>query len=99
MEKKLHDNRKSHDNRKCETCGIKQKHCNCCLEYKNFKDDLIDYKCLICNKNHQTKFYEKLKERFLNTYKFSNHDNNKSILLVRKGDKLFGNTWMIEKIL
>ena len=30
-------------------------------------------------------FNEKLKERFFNTYKFSNHDNNKFILLLRKG--------------
>ena len=49
--------------------------------------------------NHQRKFYEILKERFLNTYKFSNHDNNKFILLVRKGDKLFVHIWMIRKIL
>ena len=30
-------------------------------------------------------FDEQLKERFLNTYKFSNHDNNKFILLLQKG--------------
>ena len=46
----------------------------------SFKDDLIEYKCLYCNK-----FDEKLKERFFNTYKFFNHDNNKIILLPRKG--------------
>ena len=28
---------------------------------------------------------EKLKERFFSTYKFSNHDNNKFVLLLRKG--------------
>ena len=38
-----------------------------------------------CNKNYQQKFDEKLKERFFNTYKFSNHDNNKFVLLLRKG--------------
>ena len=27
----------------------------------------------------------KLQERFCNTYKFSNHDSNKFILLMRKG--------------
>ena len=68
---------------KCETCGIKYKYCNCFLEYTNFKDDLTEYKCLCCNKNQQ-KFDEKLKKRFLNTYKFSNHNNNKFILLLRK---------------
>ena len=50
----------------------------------NFKDNLIECKRLCCNKNYQRKFDEKLKERFFNTYKFSNHDNNKFILLLRK---------------
>ena len=40
---------------------------------------------LSCNKNYQQKFDEKLKKQFFNTYKFSNHDNNKFILLLRKG--------------
>ena len=48
----------------CETCRIKYKYCDCFLEYINFKDDLIEYKCLCCNKNYQQKFDEKLKERF-----------------------------------
>ena len=39
----------------------------------------------VCNKNYQHKFDEKLKERFFNTSKFSNHDNNKFILLLGKG--------------
>ena len=34
---------------------IKYKYC-CFLEYTNFKDDLIKYKCLFCNKNYQHKF-------------------------------------------
>ena len=29
-----------HDDKKCETCGMKYKHCDCFLEYTNFKDDL-----------------------------------------------------------
>ena len=32
-----------HDDKKCETCGIKYKNCNCFLEYTNFKDDLREY--------------------------------------------------------
>ena len=32
-----------------------------------------------------SKFDEKLKERFLNTYKLSNQDKNKSILMLQKG--------------
>ena len=74
-----------HDNKKCEKYGIKHKNCECFLEYTNFKDDLIEYKCLCCNKNYQQKFNEKLKERFFNTYKFSNHDNHKFTLLLQKG--------------
>ena len=31
-----------HDYRKCETCGIKYKYCDCFLEYTNFKHDLIE---------------------------------------------------------
>ena len=59
--------------------------CDCFLEYINFKDDLIEYKCLCCNKNCQHKFDQKLNEQFFNTYKFSNHNNNKFILLLRNG--------------
>ena len=44
------------------------------LEYTNFKDDLIEFKCLVCNKSCQIK--GKLKEGFFNTFKFSNHENN-----------------------
>ena len=42
-----------HDDKKWETCGIEYKCCNCFLEYTNFKDDLIEYICLCCNKNYQ----------------------------------------------
>ena len=40
-----------HDDKKCETCKIKCKYCNCFLEYTNFRDNLVEYKCLCCNKN------------------------------------------------
>ena len=62
-------------------CRIKYKCCDCFLEYINFKDDLIEYKCLFCNKNFKRKFFEKWEKLFFNTYKFSNHDNKKFILL------------------
>ena len=61
------------------------KYCDCFLEYTNFKDYLIEYKCCCCKKHYQQKFEEKLQERFFNSYKFSNHDKNKFILLLRKG--------------
>ena len=40
--------------KKCETCGIKHKDCECFVEYTNFKDNLIEYKCLCCNKNYKS---------------------------------------------
>ena len=53
-----------HDDKKCRTCRIKYKYCDCFLEYLNFKDDLIKYQYLYCNKNYQNNFDEKLKEQF-----------------------------------
>ena len=73
------------DNKKFQKCRIKCKYCECLLEYINFKDDLIKHKCLCCNKNDQQRFDGKLKERFFNIYKCSNHDDNKFVLLLRKG--------------
>ena len=40
---------------------------------------------MCCNKNCQYKFDENLKKRLFNTYKFSDNDNNKFILLLPKG--------------
>ena len=40
---------------------------------------------MCCNKNYQHKFNKKLKDRFFNTYKYSNHDNDNFILLLGKG--------------
>ena len=42
-----------YDDKKCGTCRIKYKYCQCFREYTNFKDDLIECKCLVCNKNYQ----------------------------------------------
>ena len=53
--------------KKCETRGIKYKYCDFFLEYINFKDNLIEYKCLSCNKSCQQNFEEKLKKRFFNS--------------------------------
>ena len=64
---------------------IKYKYYNCFLEHTNFKDDLIGYKYSCCNKNNQQKLDKNLKDRFSNTYKHSNHENNKFILLLRTG--------------
>ena len=45
--------------KKCEICRIKYKYCDCFLEYTNFKDYLVEFKCLCCNKNYHHKFEEK----------------------------------------
>ena len=66
----------------------------------------MGYKCLRCDKNYQNKFDENLKEQFFNAYKFFNCDNNKFILLLRKGVypyeyvddwENFNETWLPEK--
>ena len=46
---------------------------------------MVKYKCLSCNKDYSSKLGERLKKRFKNTFKFSNNDINKFILLLRKG--------------
>ena len=75
-----------HNGKKCETCGIKYKYCDYFLECADFKNDLIEHKCLCNNKSYQRKFDQHLEERFFNPYKFSNHGNNKFIfLLLQKG--------------
>ena len=38
-----------------------------------------------CNERYSKKFNEGLKKKFKNTFKFSNNDINKFILLLRKG--------------
>ena len=73
------------NDKKYENFGIKYIDYDCFLEYTNFEDNLIEYKCLCCNKNYQKKFDENLKKNFFNTYKFSNHDINMFNLLLHKG--------------
>ena len=38
-----------HDDKNSEASRMKYKYCNCFLKYKNFTDDLIEYKCLCWN--------------------------------------------------
>ena len=45
----------------------------------------MENKCLCWIKNYHQKFDGKLKEGFFDPYKFSNHNNHKFILLLRKG--------------
>ena len=48
----------------------------CCLEYTSIQVNLIEYKYLCCNKIYQ--------KTFANTYKSSNHETKKFILLLWK---------------
>ena len=63
---------------------MKYKYCDYFLEYMNFKGNLTEQKCLCCNKNFQHQFDEILEKIFFNTYKFSNNDTNKFLLLLQK---------------
>ena len=46
---------------------------------------MIKYKYLSCHKDYSNKLDQKLKQKFKNTFKFSNDDINKFILLLRTG--------------
>ena len=48
-----------YDDKNFQTCRNKYKYCDCFLEYINFKDDLIEYKCLRCNKKLSTQVWWK----------------------------------------
>ena len=53
--------------KKCKTCGIKYKYCECYLEYTNAIDGLIQHKCFCSDKNYRKKLDENSKNRFPNT--------------------------------
>ena len=68
------------------TEGIHNIKCNdwdCFLESECVKYNLIKYKCLYFNKQYSNNIDKELKKRFNNTFKFSNNDINKFILLLR----------------
>ena len=73
------------DNRTEGIYKIKRKDCDCFLEYESVEDNLIKYECLSCNKDYSYKTDEEIKKQFKNTFKFSNNDIDKLILLLRKG--------------
>ena len=72
-----------HDNNKYEACTIKYKDFECFLQYWNVKADLIKHKYLCYNKNYPKTFVENLTKWLVNTYKFSNYETYKSILLLQ----------------
>ena len=42
--------------------NVKSKGCDCFLEYKSVKDNLIKYECLSCNKDYSKKRDKKFKK-------------------------------------
>ena len=60
---------------------LKIQYNKCCLEYTDFKDGLIEFKCLICKK----KIDESLKKQLVNAYNFPSQNISKVILLLQKG--------------
>ena len=62
---------------------IKYKDCDCFLQYESVKDKLIKYKFLSCNNDYSND--DKPRKPFKSTFKFSNNDMNKSILVLREG--------------
>ena len=63
---------------------IRFKGCDCFFEYKSVKDSLRKHNCLSFNKDYTNKLDEELKKKFKNTFKFSNNDISKFVLLFRK---------------
>ena len=52
------------NDKKFETCEIRYKDCNFFLEYTKFKNDLIEYNCLCCNKNFKKSLIKPKKKTF-----------------------------------
>ena len=78
---------------------IQCKDCGCFLRYKRVEGNMIIYECLSCNEFYSKKLNEGLKKKFKNTFKFSNNDINKFILLSRKKVFILMNKWIIGKSL
>ena len=65
--------------------NIKYKDCNSFLDYMNFCDDELVYRCFECKTNYNIDLNNKLIDRFSSTYDFCGDDINKFIVLLRKG--------------
>ena len=64
--------------------NIKCKDCNSFLDYINFYNDKLVYRCFECKTNYIIDFNNKLIDRFSSIYDFCSGDINKFILLLRK---------------
>ena len=76
------------DNLAEEIHKIKCKDCDYVFEYESVHDNLVNYKFLSSNKIYSKQIKEDLKNRFKNTFKFSN-DIKKINLLTRKSVYLY----------
>ena len=65
--------------------NIKCKDCNSFLDYTNFYDDKLVYRCFDCKTNYNINFNNKLIDVFSNTYNFCSGDINKFFLFLRNG--------------
>ena len=72
--------------KKCDTCRIIYKDFECSLEYTSVKDDFVRRQISILR---QKGLIKTEKNCFANTFKFSSHDTNKFILLLRRGFYLY----------
>ena len=65
--------------------NIKCKDCNSFLDYMNFYDDKLVYRCFDCKTNYDINFNNKLIDVFSNTHNFCSGGINKFILLLQNG--------------
>ena len=74
-------------NNKCLDCGS-------CLDYVRItKNKKLILECYNCKQRYKKKFNKDLIKKFKNTYSFCNNDLNKFVLLLRKGDYPYEDSW------
>ena len=59
--------------------------CKSDLTYMKVMDETLIFRCFNCKKNYKKEINNELIKRFASTYKFSNNDLNKFVMLLRKG--------------
>ena len=59
--------------------------CKSSLDYMSIKGNQLIFRCFECKKNYKKEFNKESLKKFENTYQFCDEDNNKFILLFRKG--------------
>ena len=67
-----------HNDGKCANCSSY-------LKYISIKNGKLLFECFDCKKRYSRKFSKKLAKKLKNTYRFSNEDIDKFMLLLRKG--------------